>query len=519
MATRPAAGRSAARALFLATFAVLWALSARQPPSGDATAMVSVARGLVTEGRLDSSYPMAGFTVQAPDGRHFSKYPLAQSLVEVPGQALERLVSIAGLPPADTEVALRLARGLTPAAVGALAVMLLFLALAEAGVPRRRAAGMAVLAGGATCLLPYLVSHYSEALQAAAVNATVGALARLERRPGARSAGLLGLCLGGLVFAKPALLPFAAIAGGAGAWLLVRDVERPGRAAGWMALAMLPGVAATVAWNWVRFGQPASVDYGFFLVPQTLGLPAPAALFGLLLSPGRGLLWFAPLAVLAIPGFRRAWREGRVTGVACGLGFVALLLLYSGFSIWHGSEQWGPRYLVPAIGPLAVLVAMAIGKEGASRRARRAGLAVLVAAGIAVNLPGLLVRYTDFFAAVPYTPYSAIHLDAQGRPLTPPETDNLFRTNFVPQFSPIAGHPWLLRHAILGGDLAGDCPWAGLEGAGPRIRTADLDPRIDLWFVPEPDWPASTVAVTLALLAVLLVAAVGSGIEAFRATG
>lgn len=511
-------GRSAPRSLFLATFLALWALSARQPPAGDATAMVAVARDLVTEGRLDSSYPMLGFTVVAPDGRHFSKYPLPWSLAEVPGQVLERLVSTAALPAADQEMALRLVRGLTPAAFGALSVLLLFLALAEAGIARRRALILSLLAHGTTCLLPYLASHYSEVFQAAIVNGAVWSLARLGRSPDRRNAAQLGLFLGTLVLAKVALAPFAAVAGLAALLILLRNASAPLRLGAWMVVAALPPLAAMMAWNLVRFGTPLSADYGFFLVPQTLGWPRFGALFGLLLSPGRGLAWFAPLLWLAWPGARRAWREVHAVGLACASGFVATLLLYSGFTIWHGSEQWGPRYLVPMVGPLAVLVGLALEEAGGARLFRRGLLVALAVAGLAVNVPGLLVRYTDFFAAVPYVPYSKIHLDANQQPLETPELDNLARTNFIPSFSPIVGHWWLLSHAVAGGDLESDCPWAQAVTTSPRIRTPGLEPRVELWFVPDPGWPASTRGTMIALLAVLLLAAAGAGVEAWRAT-
>ncbi len=517
MPTPTRTGRAATRSLFLATFLVLWALSARYAPTGDAIPMVGTARDLVTEGRLDSSYPMRGLTIESPDGRFFSKYPLPWSLCQIPGVALERLVTVATLPASQQEMTLRLVRGLTPAVFGALAVMLLFLALVELGIPRRRAMVLAALASGTTCLLPYLNSHYSEVFQAVVVNGTVLALARLDRSPGRREAAALGMCVGTLVFAKVALVPFAAIAGGVGLAIVLRNAAAPGRAVAWMAAAAVPPVVAALSWNVLRYGVPFSTDYGFFVVPQTLGWPRPGALLGLLVSSGRGLAWFAPLVWLALPGARRAWRERHGVGLACLAGFVATLLLYAGFSIWHGSEQWGPRYLVPMIGPLAVLVALAIEEAGPQRRVRHVALVVLAIAGLAVNLPGLLVRYTDFFATVPYTPYSEIHLDARDRPLETPEPDNLYRTNFLPPFSPIVGHAWLLRHALTGGDLAADCPWAGWVTKGPVIRTPDLVPRIDLWFVSDADETGSPDPLAIIVLAVLVLAAVGAGVEAWRA--
>ena len=141
---------------------------------------------------------------------------------------------------------------------------------------------------------------------------------------------------------------------------------------------------------------------------------------------------------------------------------------------------------------------------------------VLAVAGLAVNLPGLLIRYTDFFAMVPYTPYSEIHLDVNDQPTQTPELDNLYRTNFLPPFSPIAGHAWLLRHALFGGDPAADCPWEGWVTNAPMIRTPGLVPRIDLWFMPDADGSGATDWLALGLLAVLVLAAVAASYEAWR---
>lgn len=502
--------KSLTRSLFLAAFLVLWMLSARQGPAGDATAMVSVARGIVTEGRLDSSYPMLGYTVESPDGRYFSKYPLPWSLVEVPGQALERMISTAALPRPQQEVALRLVRGLTPAVFGSLSVVLLFLAMVQAGVPRRRAMMLSVLAHGTTCLLPYLNSHYSEVFQAAMVNAAVWSLAILVRVPTGRNAVRLGLFLGILVLTKVSMIPLAAIFAVAAMFILWRDCAAASRAILAMFCAMLPPVAVMIAWNVVRLGQPLMTDYGWFLVPQTLGFPSASTLFALLLSPGRGLVWFAPLLWLAWPGARRAWRELDWLGLACAFGFAATLLLHAGYTGWHGSEQWGPRYLVPMVGPLAILVAMALHRDEPSRRFRRNALVLLAIAGFAINLPGMLIRYSDFFNAVPYRPYSMIHLDAGNKPLESPELDQVYRTNYLPWFSPIPGHAWMLEHAIFGGALEDDCPWAGHVTEGPLIRTPGLAPRIDLWFVPDDNWDESTVTTVLALLAVMMLAGAGA---------
>jgi hypothetical protein len=155
----------------------------------------------------------------------------------------------------------------------------------------------------------------------------------------------------------------------------------------------------------------------------------------------------------------------------------------------------------------------------AGRRPGRAALGILVAAGLFVNLPALLVSPQRFYAAVPYRPYSEIRLDAAGHPTVPIEGDNLARVNFSPRFSPILGQAWLVQHALLGGDPASDAPWRdSLSPGEPVVRTPLLDPRLDLWFVPDDGWPAGTRATAWVVLAILLATAVAAWVDLGRRT-
>ena len=123
-------------------------------------------------------------------------------------------------------------------------------------------------------------------------------------------------------------------------------------------------------------------------------------LYGLLVSPGKGLFLYAPPLLLAVAGLpffirRAGWRA---------FVFVALplvyLLVYGSKGVWHGGG-WGPRYLVPAL-PFVALWALPVA-EAAFARGRgwlRAGVAVLVVAGVAVQVLGVAKhpnRYTVMF--------------------------------------------------------------------------------------------------------------------------
>lgn len=504
--------------LFIAVFIVLWALSARERPVQDGAVMAAAAANLAIQGQVYYDYRAPGYTVQGPDGRHYGKYPLAWSLLLVPGQFLERLASTSGLSPSDKELTIRLLRGLVPAATGALAVVFLFQALFLMGFSMVTSLVVTLAFHFATSTLPYLRSFYSEVFQVAAVNLALLTFVRFRLRSDAVSGFWLGASLGLLVLAKVVLGLLAIVMGTATLVAIACVPARRSRIILSAAAGAVPFLALFFWYNWLRYGVLITSHYGFYLVPEELGHPIADGLYGLLLSSGRGLLWYAPLVLLALPAFRHPFREGpgRTVVPVALTGFVLTLLFYSSWTIWHGAEQWGPRFLVPMTGLLAVAGASTVDGLLKRRWVGRGLLASLVAAGLLVNVPGALIHHMTFYEAVPYKPYSSVRLDVEGKPLSPVESDNLHRVNFVPSFSPIRGHWWLLNHALWGGSLESDCPWRGQQSEPRLIRTEDIEPRVNLWFLPEESWPPGTRKQAWATLAILLLALAGMGFEIQR---
>jgi len=163
-----------------------------------------------------------------------------------------------------------------------------------------------------------------------------------------------------------------------------------GRALSVVAGGAVP-LALLAAYNLACFGSPfslSSANEGSAAFAELasrgvfgISTPTAAGLVGLLLSPARGLLVFAPFVVLAAVAPRVATAEtGRGGRAALLLAPLALLLLMSGYPNWHGGMFPGPRYLLGALPLLAVAAA-----PGAERLARRrrgtALLAALTACG------------------------------------------------------------------------------------------------------------------------------------------
>jgi hypothetical protein len=174
-------------------------------------------------------------------------------------------------------------------------------------------------------------------------------------------------------------------------------------------LGMAPGLTLLLWYNLARFGTPLASGYaseaGLFTTPLAEGL------YGLLLSPGKSVLLFAPPLLLALPGAVALWRRGqqRVVLLCAGL-FLSHLLLYATWGEWQGGGVWGPRFLLPVVAPLLVLGAgvwplvaltpqLETGPGGAGQMARGSAILLLGLSGCIGNLGGVLLNFGTYVVA------------------------------------------------------------------------------------------------------------------------
>jgi hypothetical protein len=175
-----------------------------------------------------------------------------------------------------------------------------------------------------------------------------------------------------------------------GFYLLVevlRKRYRPRALATFAIGAMVPTIAL-FAYNILAFGSP--FDMGYFhhvnfrhvhTSANPLGLTRPdwGKLAPLLGSRHRGLLCYAPVLMLALPGWvmlllRRCWALAIVTFAVC----VSVLLINLCYPEWTGGWSTGPRLLVPLLPFVMIPVAGLLAEGGRWQRPL-----VFTAAGLA----------------------------------------------------------------------------------------------------------------------------------------
>jgi hypothetical protein len=174
--------------------------------------------------------------------------------------------------------------------------------------------------------------------------------------------------------AAPAFLAFA---------LLCRQGRW--RPAGLVAVPLVAAATGVAVYNWARFGSPLDTGYrtAAWNVAPWIGL------WGLLLSSGKGLLWYCPPLVLGLAGLVVLGRRRARAAVLMGGVSLLYLLAHASYNHWHGGGSWGPRLILPVL-PLVVLP-LAGWIECPPRAAwARLGLALLLAAGMVLQMPAIL---------------------------------------------------------------------------------------------------------------------------------
>lgn len=322
---------------------------------------------------------------QGPDGRHYPYYGLGTALLFVPFllplRALEPWIGswhylehavVTLLNPLllalAAGVSVQLARRLGASGTAALASALLF-AIGSLAWPWSRTVATSVTAGAFLLLILPLLDA--------------------ERSP---AKTLLAGCLTGLLvnirYETVLLLP------GLMAWRRALGRGSWPRFLAFFMLGFLPWIIAAAWYNQARFGSPFNTGYADLQDESVLSIGPHLfdGLYGLLLSPGRGLFVFSAASLIALIGWlTRLKRDSRLL-LPAALLFLPPLALYASSSVWHSGPSWGSRYLGLLLPLLHLGAAFLLEHWNRLSRIGRAAIIALVIVSLATQALGVIVN-------------------------------------------------------------------------------------------------------------------------------
>jgi hypothetical protein len=216
-------------------------------------------------------------------------------------------------------------------------------------------------------------------------------------------------------------------------------------------------------------------------------------------------------------GARALFRRAPMTVGLLLLSIVPVVLIYARFAFWHGDFAWGPRYVVFAVPVVCLVFVSALDRalemaQGWGRRLALAGLVAVAGAGAVVQVAGSAFHWDNFIR---------ISVEARNRWLSTPNQrggadayangtchvciENLYHLHYLPQFQPIRGHLWLLRHVPFRDDwrrAEADAPWHPETSLTIDISSSYAAARVDWWILDYGRHPgvAALLVVWMALM-------------------
>ncbi len=204
-----------------------------------------------------------------------------------------------------------------------------------------------------------------------------------------------GSAMGAAVFTRYDALIYVPILAGY-VWLAHRSGYRSRRALVDLTvcgLGLAPWLLLVALWNVWRFGSPFLTG----LHQQTFGEPFLSGLAGLLVSPGKGLVWYLPLVFLLPFALRDFYRRNRAFFALCAVLVITPIAFYSNVLYWHGDPAWGPRYLYTAVPYLIIPLGEILSRFRVARRSLKAAVLGLTAMSLCINVAAVSLNPWRFW--------------------------------------------------------------------------------------------------------------------------
>ncbi|MBX3081241.1 MAG: phospholipid carrier-dependent glycosyltransferase [Anaerolineae bacterium] len=458
------------------------------PTDADGMAMLAVSENLVRHGRSDINVIGASDWLLLPkgkmgtfgvDGALYAKKGITPSLFMLP------LVHLADKLPF---LSIRATAALLNAFVTAATALLLCVFAGWLGFRQRTALALGLIYGLATFAIAYVKTLFGEPLVTLLLLGAVMAAWRWrqdQRDPDWRRLWIVGICLALAIGVNLAYAVFVPMLG----LYLLAGIQPFRLAALWSHRRSLAGFAVPLvgmaiiigAINMAHFGSAFNSGYQF-AAGEGFTYPLLDGLYGMFLSPYRGLLWYNPLLLLAIPAWWLFRRQFGALAWLCLALIAAQALLFASWWSWYGGIVWGPRFLLPVV-PLIVLFLTPLVERAWNHRRLFVTIGVFVGVSLLIQLLGVLFSYL---------PYNGYLIAAFAEPIPTWVIAD-------PLLSPIIGHI-----ALWWGGYTFDPAWLarGVDGVHVLVCLALIGVGLVLALTPS---RLNTVKRVIAAVAILIV--------------
>ncbi len=459
----------------------------------DESIMFQTTRNMIEHGRFDT-IPHPLITKKGIDGRSYSNYGIGPSIVQAPFYLAGRIA--APLLPLKEHDVLQIAVSLSAPVIMLLIIYVFINFSMNLGYSPHIAFLSSLTIATASMFLPYSKLLFRDPLQTLLLTASVyliykGTLREHRQRHFFITAGVL---YGFALTVKAALIIFFPLLAGYIVWKnRRRRIQEQVSSILLFCAGPAAGGAASLYYNYIRFGN--ALDFGYAQRNLFFGFNTPLVegLYGLLVSSGKGILIYNPLllpVLLALPAFYRKHR--RETLLFLGLASVSLLF-HAKYWTWGGSWCWGPRYLLPVLPFLLLPLNEVLQQLSSSSRIKKAAVALIILISFGIQILGTLVHFANYLQFVA----DEVHLFPLWIEGDTNLRSDLFYVDFVPVFSPVVGHWWIMKGVIKGGISGNEeetvaymkrnCPWRNLNPDwAPDRPDRSIRLGFDLWFM---TWP------------------------------
>jgi len=440
--------------------------------SSDEEGMFATAESLVEDrdpilsidGRNDRVIPVTS----GRDGQVVTFASFGPAVVAMPLVVAGKLTAVL-LPAGWGDYTTRLFVGWMNSIITAFGGALLYLAARRLGATVRAGAGLAFVYALATMVWPHAKTSFGEPLVVTLVLASLYWALRARDGDRLRNVAISGVWAAVALFSRPSAGLFAPLIC---AYLVCRLSNRKtwfrdslGVVLSFGAGSLVPLIGFLVS-NWWRFGSPTDMGYP----PLKFDYPIFEGLYGLFLSPGKGLVFYAPIAIVGMAAALFCPRRYRLEVALLMAMGVVNALFFARYHQWHGDHSWGPRYMFMSLPFLTLAVAPVLARVAWRRAA--AGAAIV---GIVPTFLGVGMYFNQYFH-IAETSIGYQMLDdgpSYWKPL-----------HFDPYWSPIAGHiralPDVARNT--GNNLDGGAP-APASPVFP-VDESQVNSRYGWYFLP-----------------------------------